>query len=303
MMDGMTTATLLLPHHPHHYQPQQVILNGGMMNGGGGTLLRPGSAMGPPMRSPPHAIYAVPIRPPHMPMPMPMPMPYPPPSRQPIYARNGGPLPPPPPPMAPPKALLLPPSPPPRGPPMPHQLHPLHHRPISPMYAAHPMGPEGGPAAFLVQHYATAERRPRKKKGKKNKEEDGDGSPFGTGIYRRKGHLNERAFSYSIRQEHRSRSYGSLANLKFANGDASPTPPLQPPPGQPTASTTASTSGWKEDAKKEREIIQMVRDLELSGDELERSEVLPQHQNHNHNHTNGSYQHHRRRASAASSRR
>lgn len=44
----------------------------------------------------------------------------------------------------------------------------------------------------------------------------GDESPFNTGIYRKKGHLNERAFSYSIRQEHRSRSYGSLANLKFA---------------------------------------------------------------------------------------
>lgn len=38
----------------------------------------------------------------------------------------------------------------------------------------------------------------------------------GGGIYRKKGHLNERAFSYSIRQEHRSRSHGSLANLKFA---------------------------------------------------------------------------------------
>lgn len=63
-----------------------------------------------------------------------------------------------------------------------------------------------------------------------------DESPFNTGIYRyalcflhvapylsmrnffrKKGHLNERAFSYSIRQEHRSRSYGSLANLKFAS--------------------------------------------------------------------------------------
>lgn len=36
-------------------------------------------------------------------------------------------------------------------------------------------------------------------------------------FFRKKGHLNERAFSYSIRQEHRSRSYGSLANLKFAS--------------------------------------------------------------------------------------
>lgn len=61
-------------------------------------------------------------------------------------------------------------------------------------------------------------------------------SPGGTtGIYRRKGHLNERAFSYSIRQEHRSRSHGSLASLQFS------------PP----------------DMKKEREIIQMVSGLEL----------------------------------------
>lgn len=72
-------------------------------------------------------------------------------------------------------------------------------------------------------------------------------SPFNTGIYRKKGHLNERAFSYSIRQEHRSRSYGSLANLKFAGPEV----------------------------KKEREIAQMMHDLELSGDDLERSEVPP----------------------------
>jgi hypothetical protein len=62
-------------------------------------------------------------------------------------------------------------------------------------------------------------------------------SPCGTGIYRRKGHLNERAFSYSIRQEHRSRSHGSLASLQF-----------NPP-----------------DMKKEREIIQMVSALEING--------------------------------------
>lgn len=61
-------------------------------------------------------------------------------------------------------------------------------------------------------------------------------SPGGTGIYRRKGHLNERAFSYSIRQEHRSRSHGSLASLQF-----------NPP-----------------DMKKEREIMQMVSGLEIN---------------------------------------
>ncbi|ALC46394.1 CG12581 [Drosophila busckii] len=64
-------------------------------------------------------------------------------------------------------------------------------------------------------------------------------SPGGTGIYRRKGHLNERAFSYSIRQEHRSRSHGSLASLQF-----------NPP-----------------DMKKEREIAQMVAGLDLNDGE------------------------------------
>ncbi|XP_036678489.2 uncharacterized protein [Drosophila suzukii] len=65
-------------------------------------------------------------------------------------------------------------------------------------------------------------------------------SPGGTGIYKRKGHLNERAFSYSIRQEHRSRSHGSLASLQF-----------NPP-----------------DIKKEREIAQMVAGLDLNDGEL-----------------------------------
>ncbi|VEN45534.1 unnamed protein product [Callosobruchus maculatus] len=83
-----------------------------------------------------------------------------------------------------------------------------------------------------------------------------DESPFNTGIYRKKGHLNERAFSYSIRQEHRSRSYGSLANLKFAS-------PI--PNGHDVED--------REDIKKEREIMQLVQDLDLSEDELERSEV------------------------------
>lgn len=68
------------------------------------------------------------------------------------------------------------------------------------------------------------------------------------GIYR-KGHLNERAFSYSIRQEHRSRSYSSLTNFPAGGDD------LRSPD------------------KKERELIQMVHDLDLSGDDLERSEV------------------------------
>jgi len=136
--------------------------------------------------------------------------------------------------------------------------------------------------AYLMQQYASmdAGAKTKKKKHKNKKEsitngkapppppmvarmndedddlEEGD-SVYNTGIYKRKGHLNERAFSYSIRQEHRSRSYGSLANLKFA-----PTP-------------VAPNSVNKEELKKEREIMQMMQDLDLSGDDLERSEVPP----------------------------
>lgn len=43
------------------------------------------------------------------------------------------------------------------------------------------------------------------------------------GLYKRKGHLNERAFSYSIRQEHRSLS-NSLANLQFDDVHINGTP-------------------------------------------------------------------------------
>ena len=46
-------------------------------------------------------------------------------------------------------------------------------------------------------------------------------SEFGAGIYK-KGHINERAFSYSIRNEHRSRSFGSLAEY---GPDGEPLPP------------------------------------------------------------------------------
>ncbi|XP_063220315.1 uncharacterized protein LOC134529793 [Bacillus rossius redtenbacheri] len=135
--------------------------------------------------------------------------------------------------------------------------------------------------AYLMQQYAStmdvkpkkkppkAVNKPSSKKGTVVNGVDGentqappiiivDESPFNTGIYRKKGHLNERAFSYSIRQEHRSRSYGSLANLKFAS---------------PLPNGEAPLEASKEDFKKEREIMQIMQDLDLSGDELERSEV------------------------------
>jgi hypothetical protein len=171
-----------------------------------------------------------------------------------------------------------------------------HHPPVAieePIYmpSARPLSPVASfqpghfpHEAYLMQQYAntTMDTKHKKKSGKGDGKssskkggpvvngDSGDSpppppmivveeSPFNTGIYRKKGHLNERAFSYSIRQEHRSRSYGSLANLKFAT----PIPNGGGPPD------TAN----KEDLKKEREIMQMMHDLEMSGDELERSEV------------------------------
>lgn len=83
--------------------------------------------------------------------------------------------------------------------------------------------------------------------GEDEEEEEASLASQSAGIYR-KGHLNERAFSYSIRQEHRSRSYSSLANFP-------------------------ASDDLRTNDKKERELIQMVHDLDLSGDDLERSEV------------------------------
>ncbi|KDR19999.1 hypothetical protein L798_05965, partial [Zootermopsis nevadensis] len=162
-----------------------------------------------------------------------------------------------------------------------------HHPPVAieePIYmpSARPLSPIASfqPAhfpheAYLMQQYAntTMDTKQKKKSGKRDGKSsskkvgplvNGDSddssppppiivveeSPFNTGIYRKKGHLNERAFSYSIRQEHRSRSYGSLANLKFAT-------PI-PNGGGPPETVN------KVDLKKEREIMQMMHDLELS---------------------------------------
>ncbi|KAK9497096.1 hypothetical protein O3M35_004473 [Rhynocoris fuscipes] len=160
------------------------------------------------------------------------------------------------------------------------------NRPLSPISSYQPC--QFPIEAYLMQHYATMNynRKKNKKKHYKNDEydinhyeprqnkrddkddynknnnnnnNDDDESPYNTGICKRKGHMNERAFSYSIRQEHRSRSYGSLANLKFA--------PL------PTVPAIDQIEVNKDEIKKEREIMQMMQDLDLSGDDIERSEV------------------------------
>lgn len=68
------------------------------------------------------------------------------------------------------------------------------------------------PPPRLRPQYATVEPRPLRA-ARSLAALDG---PHLGGSAGRRGHLNERAFSYSIRQEHRARSHASLASLKFA---------------------------------------------------------------------------------------
>uniref|UniRef100_A0A6V7J8K9 PID domain-containing protein n=1 Tax=Bracon brevicornis TaxID=1563983 RepID=A0A6V7J8K9_9HYME len=140
--------------------------------------------------------------------------------------------------------------------------------PIVPVYAPLPVVPPP-PGALYQPTYGTAGNRGRRSQPHPPEQEpsslaasrrlaashadltaDGAGespegdSRFGTGIYRRKGHLNERAFSYSIRAEHRSRSHGSLASLGFS-----------------------PQNGTGKEEKKDREIAQMVAGLSLDDHE------------------------------------
>ncbi|KAK4316497.1 hypothetical protein Pmani_012354 [Petrolisthes manimaculis] len=188
-----------------------------------------GPPMGPPMGHMP---------PPHM-VPMPGPHPPPPPHMVPMPG-------PPPhmmPPLGPPGPYGPPPGPPGRRPPSRVAEEPIYMpsaRPLSPTASYQPG--HFPHEQYLMQQYATTARphqQTKKKKSRSKKDNDED-------IYGRKGHLNERAFSYSIREEHRSRSYGSLAGL-----------------------------GEESMSKKDREILQMVADLDLSGDDLERVEPRP----------------------------
>ncbi|GBP66493.1 hypothetical protein EVAR_85640_1 [Eumeta japonica] len=120
---------------------------------------------------------------------------------------------------APPPPLLL----------MPHPAATLPHA-RGPHAARAVRPPHPGVAGRARLHYATVD--PRRSVGvgggtlkpaQSMSGLDAGAADEGGGIYRKKGHLNERAFSYSIRQEHRSRSHGSLANLKFsAPAPASP---------------------------------------------------------------------------------
>lgn len=154
---------------------------------------------------------------------------------------------------------------------MPHSA-----RPLSPVASYQP-GHFPHDAYYSQQQYATIDKngkyrhhrdRKHKSNGKHSKHhqssaesnaEDSEGN--GNGIYK-KGYINERAFAHSMRNEHRSRSYGSLANLPLdPNGDVMLSPEDQ---GSPQ---------MLDDRKKGRDMMQMMDNLDLDDDAIERSEV------------------------------
>jgi len=223
--------------------------------------------------------------PPHM---MPMPGPYPP------HMGPPGPPPPmmmpPPPHMGPPGPFMGPPGPPmgrlppphmspphmgppmghpmgppmgPHGPPPPHMLPPpphaynsmprrSHSRAVEePIYmpSSRPLSPTASyqPGHFpheryMMQQHASSARNHYPTGGKKHKKKSKDQHLPPEEIYGRRGHMNEKAFAQSIRAEQRARSFSSLAGVGVDMNN------------------------------KDREIMQMVHDLDLSGDEIERAE-------------------------------
>ena len=170
---------------------------------------------------------------------------------------------------------------------------PHNARPLSPVASYQP-GHFPHEAYYNQQQYATIDKANKhrgksKKNNNNNAHHGGDGhhapydpnkigssdsnaeeSEFGAGIYK-KGHINERAFSYSIRNEHRSRSYGSLSNMQFGpNGE-----PLPPTEGIPGGSGDEMGPGGPNGNGNKQDFLHMMSELELGDDTIERREVPP----------------------------
>ena len=150
---------------------------------------------------------------------------------------------------------------------------PHNARPMSPVASYQP-GHFPHEAYYNQQQYATIDKANKHGGGRKSKKKDkgtpmmssdsnAEDSEFGAGIYK-KGHINERAFSYSIRNEHRSRSYGSLADYEQDPEGGQGSPPLEN--GDHTQD---------EDSPPKKEFLHMMSELELGDDTIERREVPP----------------------------
>lgn len=194
----------------------------------------------------------------------------------------------------PPPFMMMPPGPygpPPGGPPphlMPPPGHPLHYahhqeepiympqntRPMSPMASYQPghFPHEAYYSQQPPQQYATIDKANKYRKNHKgsksskansknvSSDSNADDSEFGAGIHKR-GHINERAFSYSIRNEHRSRSYGSLANMQFG------------PNGEPVMMNGHGHGHGHGHGGGEDGLANMISEMDIGDDRLERSEV------------------------------
>ena len=146
-------------------------------------------------------------------------------------------------------------------------------RPLSPVASYQP-GHFPHDAYYSQQQYATIDKngryrgeRKQKANGKSSKHQSSDSnaedSEYGgpAGIYK-KGHINERAFAHSMKNEHRSRSYGSLANLQFdPNGEV-----LEGVEGSPEM-----VNGRKKE--QEMQMMGQMDGLDLDEDHIERREV------------------------------
>ena len=146
---------------------------------------------------------------------------------------------------------------------------PNNARPLSPVASYQP-GHFPHEAYYNQQQYATINKGNHYKKGKNSNKSSKEGkgkngklhqssdsnaedSEFG--MYR-KGPIND---PFSIRNEQRSRSYGSLANMQFGpNGEA-----------------MTHNGHYMPDGRKERDMIHMMGDLDLTEELIERSEVPP----------------------------
>lgn len=247
--------------------PQMMMMPGGQKGKKGGTFSGRQKGMRP---MPPYMMYGPgPGVPPHMMGPMgPMPPHLMPPPGHPLFGQ----MPPGPFPMAggrPESQVMEEPI------YMPHNA-----RPLSPIASYQP-GHFPHDAYYSQQQYATIDKngkyrqergerqRDRKQKGggKHSKQQSSAESNAedseGTGIYK-KGYINERAFAHSMRNEHRSRSYGSLANLEFdPNGNV-----------MDSQDDNGSPEMIGDDRKKPtREMMHMMENLDLDDDAIERSEV------------------------------
>jgi len=164
---------------------------------------------------------------------------------------------------------------------------PHNARPLSPVASYQP-GHFPHEAYYNQQQYATIDKAGKhrsKGKSKKNGGVDKNATPlmmssdsnaedseFGAGIYK-KGHINERAFSYSIRNEHRSRSFGSLADYP-EGGDG---PPHQNGEGgsDDPEDDDELVMAPGDDPRKKEFLNNMMSELELGDDTIERREVPP----------------------------